>query len=260
MNERQLRNKVVTLAKGWLDYGERTGKHRAIIDVYNKITPLPVGYRVKYTDEWCAAFASAVGWKAGLSDIILPECSCSRMIKLYKAKGRWMEKDSHTPQPGDLVMYDWADGLNFAATDNTGAPDHVGIVTSVTGDTVQVIEGNKDETVGYRYLKLNGRYIRGYCLPDYASKATEEVIDRVTTAAIVDPAREFNKAYARSWTTTTALNMRRGANITKGILKTLAKGETVQCYGYFTKNGSTTWLYVKDKDGDIGYCSKKYLQ
>lgn len=257
MTERQLRNKVVTLAKGWLDYGERTGKHRAIIDVYNKITPLPVGYRVKYTDEWCAAFASAVGWKAGLSDIILPECSCSRMIKLYKAKGRWMEKDSYTPQVGDLVMYDWADGNNFAVTDNTGAPDHVGIVTSVTGDTVQVIEGNKDDSVGYRYLKINGRYIRGYCLPDYASKASAPA---TSVAPVVLPAQSFDKAYAKAWTTTTALNVRRGPNATNGVLKVLAKGETVRCYGYYTKNGATTWLYIKDKDGDIGYCSKKYLK
>lgn len=170
MSETTLRNKMVTIAKGWLGYGERTGQHKAIIDTYNRITPLPVGYKVKYTDHWCAAFVSAVAWKAGLTDIVLPECSCIRMIELYKKKKRWQEKDNYVPSPGDLVMYDWADGTNFVVTDNKGAPDHVGIVTSVNGDTIQVIEGNKDETVSYRYLKKNGRYIRGYCLPDYAGK------------------------------------------------------------------------------------------
>ncbi len=258
MTEKQLRNKVVTIAKGWLGYGERTGQHRAIIDVYNRITPLPVGVRLDYGQHWCAAFTSAVGWKAGLSDIILPECSCSRMIALYKKAKRWKEADDYVPQPGDLVMYDWADGTNFAKTDNTGAPDHVGIVTNVTGDTVKVIEGNKDDTVGYRYLKINGRYIRGYCLPDYASKASTP-----TTAVtpVVLPAKSFDKSLARSYTVTaSALNMRRGPNLSNGVLKVLAKGETVRCYGYYTKNGATTWLYVKDKDGDIGYCSKKYLE
>lgn len=171
MSEIALRNKIVTIAKGWLGYGESTGKHRAIIDTYNRHTPLAQGYKVKYTDAWCATFVSAVFIRAGLTDIAPTECSCGRMIELYKKKKRWQEKDNYIPSPGDLVMYDWADGTNFAVTDNTGYPDHVGIVVAVNGDTIQVIEGNKDNTVGYRYLKKNGRYIRGYCLPDYASKA-----------------------------------------------------------------------------------------
>lgn len=180
MSETALRNKVVTIAKGWLNYGESTGKHRTIIDIYNQHKPLAQGYKVKYTDAWCATYVSAVFIRAGLTDIGFTECSCDRMIKLYKAKKRWEEKDSYTPRPGDLVMYDWADGTNFAKTDNLGYPDHVGIVCSVNGDTIQVIEGNKSETVGYRYLKLNGRYIRGYCLPDYASKAGTVKAETVT--------------------------------------------------------------------------------
>ena len=36
-----------------------------------------------------------------------------------------------------------------------------------------VIEGNKSEAVAYRSLNVNGKYIRGYCLPDYAQKATQ---------------------------------------------------------------------------------------
>lgn len=181
MSETTLRNKVVTIAKSWLNYGESTGKHKAIIDTYNRITPLPVGYKVKYTDEWCATFVSAVGWKAGLSDIILPECSCIRMIELYKKKKRWQESDSYVPSPGDIVMYDWSD---TGKGDNTGNPDHVGIVTSVSGDTIQVIEGNKSENVGYRYLKKNGRYIRGFCLPDYATKAKATVQTEMVSVSL----------------------------------------------------------------------------
>ena len=181
MSEIVLRNKVVTIAKSWLNYGEVGGKHKTIIDTYNRITPLPVGYKVKYTDEWCATFVSAVGWKAGLSDIILPECSCIRMVELYKKKKRWQESDSYVPSPGDIIMYDWGD---TGKGDNTGNPDHVGIVASVNGDTVQVIEGNKSETVGYRYLKINGRYIRGYCLPDYASKVKTTVQTEMVSVSL----------------------------------------------------------------------------
>jgi len=94
------------------------------------------------------------------------------MIELYKAKGRWMENDAYVPSPGDIVMYDWQDK---GTGDNTGMPDHVGFVVSLNGTTMTIIEGNKGEAVTYRSLNVNGKYIRGYCLPDYASKATKPV-------------------------------------------------------------------------------------
>lgn len=176
MTELELRQKVVNTAKAWLGAKESDGSFKPIIDLYNTINPLPMGYKVKYTDEWCATYVSAVGFKAGLKGIILPECSCSRMIALYKAKGRWQEKDNYRPSIGDIVMYDWQDGTNYATTDNTGNPDHVGIVAGINGDTITIIEGNKGQApmVAYRNLKVNGRYIRGWCLPDYASLATKK--------------------------------------------------------------------------------------
>ncbi len=170
MTEQQLRQKVVNIAKAWHGCRESDGSHKPIIDLYNSHKPLARGYKVQYTtDEWCATFVSAVAVKAGLTGIMPTECSCSRMIELYKAAGRWKEADDYTPQPGDVMMYDWND---TGRGENTGAPDHVGIVVSVTGKTIRVIEGNKGEAVAYRTMSVNGKYIRGYCLPNYASKAT----------------------------------------------------------------------------------------
>jgi hypothetical protein len=169
MTEQQLRQKVVNIAKAWHGCRESDGSHKPIIDLYNSHKPLARGYKVQYTDEWCATFVSAVSVKAGLTGIMPTECSCSRMIELYKAAGRWKEADDYTPQPGDVMMYDWND---TGRGENTGAPDHVGIVVSVTGKTIRVIEGNKGEAVAYRTISVNGKYIRGYCLPNYASKAT----------------------------------------------------------------------------------------
>ena len=83
-----------------------------------------------------------------------------------------MENDAYVPKPGDYIFYDWQDGTNYATTDNTGAADHVGIVTEVNGSTITVIEGNMSDAVGYRHIAVNGRYIRGYGVPKYASKAT----------------------------------------------------------------------------------------
>lgn len=171
MTEAQIRAKVVETAAAWLGCNESDGSHRKIVDVYNSHTPRVRGYKVKYTDAWCATFVSAVGIACGLTDIMPPECSCSRMISLYKTLGRWQESDAHVPSAGDLVMYDWEDS---GAGDNKGNPNHVGIVEGVTDGVIRVIEGNLGDAVAYRELPVNGKYIRGFCLPDYACKATEE--------------------------------------------------------------------------------------
>ena len=174
MTELELRNKVVSVMRGWLGWSEANGKFKAIIDLYNTQRPLPRGYAVQYDDEWCATTVTAAGIQAGLHDIIFGECSCSKMIELYKAAGRWEENDAYVPQVGDIIMYYWKDGKDYATTDCTSPPNHVGYVMSVNGSAMTIIEGNKGEAVSTRSMKVNGRYIRGYCLPDYASKATEE--------------------------------------------------------------------------------------
>lgn len=172
--ELELRNKVVDVMRGWLGYSEANGKFRFIIDLYNTQRPLPRGYAVQYDDEWCATCVTAAGIQAGLHDIILGECSCSKMIELYRAAGRWEENDAYVPRVGDIIMYYWKDGKNYATTDCTKPPNHVGFVMAVHGTALTIIEGNKGEAVSTRSLAVNGRYIRGYCLPDYASKAEEE--------------------------------------------------------------------------------------
>lgn len=165
--ESQIRARVVKKAESWLGCKESDNSHKPIIDVYNSQKPLPVGYKLKYTDAWCAGFASAVAVAEKLTDIIPPECSCSRQIALFKNLGRWIEDDAYVPKPGDLVYYDWQDN---GIGDNRGDPDHVGIVTKVEDNYITVIEGNIHDSVDYRTLRINGQYIRGYGIPDYASK------------------------------------------------------------------------------------------
>lgn len=179
MTEKQLRESVVAVMRGWLGWSEANGKHKQIIDLYNTQRPLPRGYAVQYDDEWCAATVTAAGIAAGLQDIIFGECSCSRMVKLYKAAGRWQERDDYVPDIGDIIMYYWKDGADYATTDCTAAPNHVGFVLARTGTVLTIGEGNKGEAVSTRPMQINGRYIRGYCLPDYASKADKE--DEIVT-------------------------------------------------------------------------------
>ena len=104
MTENDLRGIVVAQAKGWLGCKEADGSHREIIDIYNSIVPLPRGYRMTYTDPWCAAFVSAVAQAVELTDIIYPECGCEQMIELYKQAGRWEEDDAYVPKPGDVIF------------------------------------------------------------------------------------------------------------------------------------------------------------
>ena len=168
MTESQLRNIVVQTAKAWHGRRESNGTHKVIIDVSNAHSPLARGYKVTYSDWWCATFVSAVASICNITDILPTECSCYYMIELFKKLGRWHEGDDYKPQIGDVVFYDWQDN---GKGDNTGVPDHVGIVCEVNGNTMQIIEGNIDNAVGYRTLQVNGKYIRGYGLPDYATKA-----------------------------------------------------------------------------------------
>lgn len=173
MTERQLRESVVAVMRGWLGWSEANGKYKQIIDLYNTQRPLPRGYKLQYDDEWCAATVTAAGIAAGLQSIILGECSCKEMIAKYQAAGRWQERDDYVPTMGDGIMYDWKDGKNFATTDCTANPNHVGMVESVEGRIITVMEGNKGEAVARRKLEVNGRYIRGFFLPDYAGAAAQ---------------------------------------------------------------------------------------
>lgn len=179
--EKQNRERVVQIAQGFIGCKESDGSHRKIIDIYNAHKPLARGYAVKYTDAWCATYVSAVSIQAGATSVMPTECGCGPMIALYQALGRWQERDDYTPDPGDVIFYDWQDGPNYKTTDNRGAPDHVGIVVSVVGGKINVIEGNKSNAVEISVLEVNGQYIRGYGLPDF-SKITVPAQNAATTA------------------------------------------------------------------------------
>jgi hypothetical protein len=93
------------------------------------------------------------------------------MIALYRSAGRWMENDAYIPKPGDIIFYDWEDS---GSGDNQGVADHVGIVSSVSGNVINVVEGNYSDMVTTTAQRVNGKCIRGYGLPDYAAKADDE--------------------------------------------------------------------------------------
>lgn len=170
-------SEVVKQAKAWIGYNEKDGTHKQIIDVYNSQAKLPRGYRVKYSDEWCATTVSAVAVKLGYTDIIPTECGCQKMIELFKKLGAWQEDESVTPKSGWILFYDWEDD---GKGDNTGRADHVGIVEKVSDGKITVIEGNYKNAVTRRVLSVNGKYIRGYGVPKYDTEPST-IVNKPTT-------------------------------------------------------------------------------
>ena len=137
--------------------------HEEALKIYNSQKKLPRGYKVTQKDPWCATWVSAVLIKARVK--LNYECSCNELIKLNK--DLWVEDDNFHPQIGDLVLYDWQD---TGVGDNKGSADHVGIVCEINSTGFKVIEGNMSNKVGYRTLKYNGKFIRGFITPRYEEK------------------------------------------------------------------------------------------
>lgn len=168
MTEKELRQKVVSTALTWLGTREYSAKHQEMLDIYNSQRPLPRGTRMLASWPWCAAFVSTVSLQCDLRDIMPTECGCPGMVRLYQELGRWVEDDAYIPSPADVVFYDWQD---TGYGDNVGHPDHVGIVLDCDGQNMTIIEGNNANAVTKRVLAVNARFIRGFGIPNFASKA-----------------------------------------------------------------------------------------
>lgn len=110
-------------------------------------------------------------------DYITTECGCGRFRDNAKKLGIWVENDAYTPKIGDAIIYYWSD--NGVGDCQTGA-DHIGIVTAVSGNMFTVTEGNMGSgIVGKRNMQVDGRYIRGFITPDYATIA-KKVAGKIT--------------------------------------------------------------------------------
>lgn len=119
---------------------------------------------------WCAAFSSVMGRESGNGDIIPWSISCNAQIQWFKDHGCWLGVTTDI-RDGDYIYYDW----NKIA--EAKPADHVGIVESVNGDTVVVIEGNKGDApssvtkVERRTISRSYSYIFGIARPKYSDSS-----------------------------------------------------------------------------------------
>lgn len=135
-------------------------KDKLLVTYYNeKVLPLVKRkYAIKTSDDWCAMFVSVIAHKFGLTDFPF-EVSCYYQMVWGKDKGVWHGRE-YTPKPNDLIYYDWGRGNRI---------NHVGIVVSVNGDALKVIEGNKGGTVAYRNIDRLHQTVKGFISLDLDS-------------------------------------------------------------------------------------------
>lgn len=138
---------IIDVAKSYIGIREGSKQHKALVKKYNAIKPLPRGYKLKESDPWCAAFASVCLTAAGLP-ADLAEISVQKMHNKFKIAGRLTK----TPRLGYLVFYQW----------DTGPLDHVGIITAIDGNYLEVTEGNFHDAVGVRRVSKSSRWITDY--------------------------------------------------------------------------------------------------
>lgn len=165
VTENELREIVAKTALGWMGAVEGDAIHADILAYYNTYVPLAAGYTMTTHDAWCAAFTSAVWIRTGLAPYICTECGCGRFIDNAEAVNIWVENDAYKPKVGDAIIYNWSDS---GGGECTWGADHVGIVTSVSGNNYVVTEGNTgDGVVDSHDRVVDQQYIRGYIAPNY---------------------------------------------------------------------------------------------
>lgn len=260
MTEREIRQKPVDYLTRYLGIREGSAEHKAILATFNN-SGLCTRYKMTTKDAWCATAVSAAFIASGLTDIFpCIECSCGNVIELAKKAGIWVEDDAYVPDTGDSILYDWQDS---GSGDNTGWPDHIGLVVSASGGKVKAIEGNISNTVGYRTITVNGRYIRGYITPKFSKKATAESAAPAagTGSGTASSGGGINKAERWLGKADTTLKVRKWAGTENDVcsFSPLKEGETVSVCDEVKAADGSRWYYIKNKAGKYGFVHSDYI-
>ena len=158
------KNRVIRAASNLVGTSTGSAAHQRMVADYNSVKPLPVGYAVKNTDDWCDIFVTVVFQREGLSHLVGRECGVERHIQIFKKLGIWNEDGTTTPQSGDIITFNW----DKDTQQNDGWADHIGIVERVENGWIHTIEGNSSNGVVRRNTYRVGHgNIRGFARPHY---------------------------------------------------------------------------------------------
>ena len=159
------RDRVLRAAANLVGVRSGSAAHHQLVKDYNSINPLPVGYAVKNSDDWCDVFVTTVFQREGLSHLIGRECGVERHIQIFKRLGIWNEDGASTPKAGDIITFNW----DQYSQPNDGFADHIGIVERVENGLIHTIEGNSGVvgTVKRNVYRIGHGNIRGFATPRY---------------------------------------------------------------------------------------------
>ena len=119
-------------------------------------------YGFKSHVHWCACFTSYIAAECGcINSGVCPKSAVvSGWIDFYKKQHRWAGRN-YIPHSGDFIIFDW---------EGDGEPDHIGIVESCDGKTVNTIEGNSRDVCKRKSYARGSGLIYGYGCPNYSGR------------------------------------------------------------------------------------------
>ncbi len=160
----------LNVLSNWYGYNEANATDDIIIDIYNSQRESG-SYKMSHSDPWCHATVSAAAYKSGNKGVVPNTAYCPDGINWFKRKGQWHSR-GYRPSIGDIVYYDWG---------GDGVSDHVGVVIRVSGSTIVVREGNKNDRLEDRTIAFNNGCIMGYGHPNWGSSSTTTNTSTSTT-------------------------------------------------------------------------------
>ncbi|EMF0378993.1 SH3 domain-containing protein [Enterococcus hirae] len=163
---------ILTEARKYIGVTQGSAEHHSIVNTYNSVKPLPQGYQVTYYDDWCDIFVSFLAIKSGATNLIGRECGVERHIQIFKQLGIWIEDGTIKPHPGDIITFAWSQSVQ----PNNAWGDHIGIVESVSGNTITTIEGNSGSAVRRNTYSVGHGNIRGFARPSYSSSGNNSTL------------------------------------------------------------------------------------
>lgn len=229
-------NKLISTAVKYVGVTEPSGDDD-IIKSYNNLAGASFGYSV----AWCQMFVVMMQKYAGLAPYITASCTTAR--NYYKLKGVWVT----APKPGYLIYFDW---------DRSGDCDHVGIVVSVIGNTVGVIEGNASNSTGndavcYKEYQIGYSKIAGYA--NIGGVAAESNIPTTDTGKPKETVASSN-IKSKVMTFQRYLNNKLGANLAiDGVYGKNTRNAAVKLYQQFLNDRYRAGLVA---DGIFGSKTK----
>lgn len=145
---------LVKRGEQYIGWAEPTGDD-FFINLYNHYT----GAGFPLNVAWCAIYVTVIARLCGVGTDIVPNfADCDAGVRWFKDHGRWenskAQGGSYIPKRDDVVFY----SNKHTQKDST----HVGYAKEVINGTLKVLEGNKNDAVGYRTISLSDPYIIGY--------------------------------------------------------------------------------------------------